>query len=67
LRTLLIHGARSVLTHAKQPGTWVEQIRKRRPLNVVTAALANKIARMIWAMLAHDCPYKKDYVSMKAA
>ncbi|MGF6472880.1 transposase [Paraburkholderia youngii] len=29
LRTLLIHGARSVLTHAKEPGEWVEQMKKR--------------------------------------
>ncbi|WP_081623975.1 IS110 family transposase, partial [Cupriavidus sp. UYPR2.512] len=35
LRTLLIHGARSVLTRAKEPGPWVEQISKRRPRNVV--------------------------------
>jgi transposase len=37
LRTLLIHGARSVLTHAKEPGPWVEQISKRRPVNVINA------------------------------
>lgn len=48
LRTLLIHGARSVLHHAKEPGPWVEQISKRRPVNVVIVALANKMARMIW-------------------
>jgi transposase len=67
LRTLLIHGARSVLTHAKEPGAWVEQIRKRRPANVVTVALANKIARTIWALLAHDRPYVQSYVSVKPA
>jgi transposase len=67
LRTLLIHGARSVLTHAKDPGPWVEQMKKRRPLNVVVVALANKIARTIWAVLAHDRPYKTGYVSVKPA
>ncbi|MBN3845588.1 IS110 family transposase [Paraburkholderia sp. Ac-20342] len=67
LRTLLIHGARSVLTHAKEPGRWVEQIEKRRPRNVVVVALANKMARTIWAVLAHDRAYQKDYVSMKPA
>src|SRR5471030_2298370 len=51
LRTLLIHGARAVLTHAKEPGPWFEQISKRRPPNVVIVALANKMARMIWALL----------------
>jgi transposase len=65
LRTLLIHGARSVLRHAKQPGHWLEEIRKRRPANVVTVALANKMARTIWAILAHGRPYRRDYVSAK--
>ncbi|MFC5428508.1 IS110 family transposase [Paraburkholderia denitrificans] len=65
LRTLLIHGARSVLTHAKEPSEWVEQMKKRRPANVVIVALANKMARTIWAVLAHDKPYCKDYVSVK--
>jgi len=67
LRTLLIHGARSVLHHVKEPGPWVEQIRKRRPPNVVIVALANKMARTIWAILAHDRPYQKGYVSAKPA
>jgi len=65
LRTLLIHGARSVLCHMKEPGAWVEQMQKRRPPNVVTVALANKMARMIWAVLAHDRQYQKGYVSVK--
>ena len=47
LRTLLIHGARSLLCHAKEPGAWVEQIQKRQPANVVTVALTNKMARTI--------------------
>jgi transposase len=67
LRTLLIHGARSVFSHAKEPGPWVEQMKKRRPTNVVIVALANKMARTIWAVLAHDRPYRKDYVSVKPA
>jgi transposase len=67
LHTLLIHGARSVLTHAKEPGEWGEQMKKRRPTNVVIVALANKMARTIWAVLAHDRAYQKDYVSVKPA
>jgi transposase len=67
LRTLLIHGARSVLHHAKEPGPWIEQISKRRPVNVVSVALANKMARMIWAILAHDRKYQQGYVSVKPA
>ncbi|KVU41505.1 transposase [Burkholderia ubonensis] len=67
LRTLLIHGARSVMTHTKEPGRWVEQMKQRRPMNVVIVALANKMARMIWAVLAHESPYRNDYVSVKPA
>lgn len=65
LRTLLIHGARGVLYNAKDPGQWVERIGKRRPPNVVLVALANKMARTIWAILAHDRHYEKDFVSVK--
>jgi len=67
LRTLLIHGARSVLMNARQPGAWVDELGKRRPSNVVVVALANKIARTIWAMLAHDRAYQGDWVSIKPA
>lgn len=66
-RTLLIHGARSVLFHAKHVGTWADQMQERRPANVVTLALANKMARTIWAILAHDKPYKQDHVSTRPA
>jgi transposase len=47
LRTLLIHGARAVLRHAMEPGTWLDQMIMRRPKNVVIVALANKMARTI--------------------
>uniref|UniRef100_UPI002ABE9BA9 IS110 family transposase n=1 Tax=Burkholderia sp. BCC1972 TaxID=2817438 RepID=UPI002ABE9BA9 len=65
LRKLLIHGARAVLCLTKEPGPWAEGIRKRRPLNVAIVAQANRIARTIWAILAHDRPYEKGYVSAK--
>ncbi len=65
LRTLLIHGARSVLYHAKEPSSWVEQISKRRPPNVVIVALANKMARTICAILAHQRSYQMGHVSAK--
>jgi transposase len=66
LRTLLIHGARSVLTHAKEPGPWVTELCRRRPLNVAVVALANKMARTIWALLAHERTYQKGFVSQPA-
>jgi transposase len=65
LRTLLIHGARAVLQHAKAPSPWLQQISQRRPPNVVIVALANKIARTIWAVLAHDRAYDKGHVSQR--
>lgn len=67
LRTLLIHGARSVMRFKKDPESWAEKIRARRPFNVVIVAQANKTARTIWAILAHDKPYQKDHVSMRPA
>ncbi|MFM0328014.1 IS110 family RNA-guided transposase [Caballeronia glebae] len=67
LRTLLIHGARSVMANAREPGPWVQQLKMRRSWNVVIVALANKIARTIWAVLAHDRPYQRGYVSVKPA
>jgi transposase len=67
LRTLLIHGARSVMCHAKVPTTWQREIRARRPANVAAVALAHKMARTAWAILAHGQAYQKDYVSAKPA
>lgn len=65
LRTLLIHGARSVLTHAKQPGPWLEQIKTRRPTNVVIVAQAAKMARAIWAVTAKQQDYQRGYQSSR--
>lgn len=64
LRTLMIHGARSVLTHAKESGPWVEHVKSHRPLNVAVVALVNRMARTIWAVLAHEQSYQKAYVSV---
>jgi transposase len=56
LRMLLIHGARSVLCHAKRrshPGrlqTWALGIDRLRGHNKATVALANKLARIVWAV-----------------
>jgi transposase len=67
LRTLLIHGARSVLVSVKEPGKWLQEIGKRRPANVVVVALANKMARTIWALLAYDRKYDSGYVGINIA
>jgi transposase len=63
LRTLLIHGARSVITHAKHKPKWLEQLLARRPLNVAAVALANKMARTAWALVAHGRDYEREWKS----
>ena len=67
LRMLLIHGARSVMHHAKEPTPWLTEIQARRPANVAAVAMAHKMARTAWAILAHGRTYQKDYVSVKPA
>ena len=64
LRTLLIHGARAVIRVAErkpQPDAWLGKLLTRRNKNVAAVALANKNARTIWALLAHDRAYESDY------
>lgn len=65
LRTLLIHGARSVLTHTKQSDPWLEQLKTRRPANVVIVAQAAKMARTIWAMTARQEEFQRGYHSSR--
>jgi transposase len=68
LRTLLIHGARSVIYRAGQkadPCSWVNAVAQRRNKNVAAVALANKNARIVWALLANNRRYETDH--MKAA
>ncbi|UUZ66618.1 IS110 family transposase (plasmid) [Polaromonas sp. P1-6] len=65
LRTLLIHGARSVLGHAKEPGPWLEGLKSRRPANVVIVAQAAKMARTIWAVAAKQQDYQRGYQSVR--
>jgi transposase len=66
LRTLLIHGARAVAFTAKNKGPWIECLLERRPNNVAVVALANKIARTAWAIIAHERQYDRSYKSMAA-
>lgn len=65
LRTLLIHGARAVIEHAKDKPQWLQQMLARRPPNVVVVALANKMARTAWALVAHGRAYQRDWQSAK--
>jgi transposase len=65
MRTLLIHGARSVLHHVKDPGPWLQQIKVRRPANVVIVAQAAKMARTIWAVTAKETDYHRGFKSVR--
>jgi transposase len=62
LRRQLIHGARALVrVSAGRTGTlwaWVNGLRARRPFNVVVAAVAHKLARIIWAMLSRGEVYR---------
>ena len=62
LRRQLMHGARSLVRVAAgrehQPWAWINGLCGRRPFNVVVAAVANKLARMIWAMLSRGETYR---------
>jgi transposase len=60
LRTLLIHGARSSLRRAK-PSDWGAALAKRRNPNLAAVALANKNARIVWALLAHGREFRANY------
>jgi len=62
----VIHGARSVLTTSKAPPEWALRVAARRPFNVAVVALANKIARTLWALLAHDRVYRHDHLGSPA-
>ena len=61
LRKMLVHGARSVLCHIANKddnlSNWLRQLSERKHFNIVTIALANKIARAAWAMINNDTQY----------
>lgn len=65
LRTLLMHGARAIIAHCER-SSWVEGLLARRPYNVTVAAVANKLARTIWAVLAKGGRYETSAFSAVA-
>lgn len=69
LRKLLVHGARAVLRHvnSKKDGMsqWLQALTKRKHINVATVALANKTARVAWAMVYHGTDYDSALVSAR--
>ena len=63
LRQLLVVGATAVVRVAragsKSASTWLLRLLERRPRKVAAVALANKMARIIWAMMAHGEAYRR--------
>lgn len=67
LRKLLVHGARAVLRHARDRddglSQWLNVLSERKHANVVIVALANKTARVAWAMVRNETAYDPSLVS----
>lgn len=65
LRTLLIHGGRAVIRAAQHKKTqidgWLGELLQRRHKNVAAVAIANKNARILWALLAQGREFDADY------
>ena len=62
LRWLLVAGAMTVIRHAKRRGTadpWLASIIAHKPTKVAAVALANKNARIAWALLSHGGTYRR--------
>ena len=70
LRRMFIHGARALLLRAKcDPGTfgnWVRQLQARTARNKVVVAVANKLARVAWAVLFTCTSYRYEALSAQA-
>jgi transposase len=71
LRRMLIHGARAVLLRVKYDtggfGQWVHRLAQRAPRNKVVVAIANKLARMAWAVLSSGKEYRHQPLHLAAA
>ena len=57
LRRLMIHGSRSIMRWRSKSWIWLAKLRGRRPANVATVTVANKIARIIWAIMKYGGVY----------
>ena len=48
------------------PDRWLKRLLARRSRNVAAVALANKNARIAWALLAHERTFQPDYAPVRA-
>ena len=64
MRKLIIHGDRSVITLSKPP-KMVMQLKKDCCTNKVIDVMTNKMTRIMWALMAHEVCYVKDYVPVE--
>jgi transposase len=67
LRRLLVHGARAVMRWHGKTSPWLAGLLKRRPFNVAVVALANKLARIAWAVMTRGEDYRKPAVTAEPA
>jgi transposase len=71
LRRMLIHGARAVLLRVKYDtgglGQWMHRLAQRAPGNKVVVAVANKLARIAWAVLSSGKDYQHPALQVTAA
>jgi len=67
LRYLLVHGARSAMRTAEDKddriSRWIMNLQERRHANVAAVAMANKLARIAWAIMSKGVDYDPDFVS----
>ena len=67
VRMLLTRGARSVVWHAKATAhptplqQWAVETERRRGRNVAAVAVANKLARIVWAVWVHQRPFAAEH------
>ena len=69
LRALLVSGATSVISAAMRPGSrqmtdWLRSLLLRKPRKLAAVALANKMARIAWAMMIHGGAYRRPPVAV---
>jgi transposase len=70
LRKILVHGARSAVLRVKRErspfGAWLDALEQRAPINLVITAAANKLSRIVWAVLSSGQDYRPAVTAMPA-